>query len=85
MNVDVRFEAHTIGDARLAEEIIEAVRKTITAHKGTMHATLHEHTLSAVPATGEPWYDHGLVIRAEGSVVVSGAPIPLLKQVEIDD
>lgn len=85
MNIQIRFEAHTLGDAKLAEEIIESVRETVTKHKGTLHATEHEHTLSAIPGTKEPWFDHGLVVKATGAIVVSGAPIPLIKQVQVGD
>lgn len=82
MKIQIRFEAHTLGDAKLAEEIIESVRQTVATHHGTVHPTQHEHTLSVIP--GKPWYDRGLVVRADGAVEVPGAPIPLLKQADVD-
>lgn len=80
MHIEIVCRPTTLGEAKEAEDLIALLRARIQGSGGHMGQAIREHILTG--AEGHPFYDHGLTLRAQGSLDRDGADIPLLKAAE---
>lgn len=80
MRIQIECWPKTLDEANAAEDIIQFLRALVRQHGGEFGATAREHTLTG--AEGEPYYDHGLLLRGIGLLHRAGPDIPLLKAAE---